>query len=217
MKLKITYSVELRAQVVEMLSSHPETADDLKGRIASVVSTIIDGAFAGDIEMQGRLLNIYRNCYPELYKLPDSVQRVMAMRHRMAEFSYVVMPTRGNRFLPSKNAPRKWPLIKLREAPIVEKIDGSRSIITDDASFFNSELFQHAARYFRDRKSKNFTLQSFAFHDYEKEHVLWWPDRKRVFFALKKQAREYEKECPSKLYIELSSGELLPYHPFAQA
>jgi hypothetical protein len=214
--MKITYSEELRAQVVEMLSSHPETADGLKERIASVVSRIISRAFDGDIDMQGRLLNIYRNCYPELYKLPDSVQRVMAIRYRMAEFSSVVMPSRGNRFLPSKNAPHKWPLVRLREASIVEKIDGSSSILTDDVSFFSSELFQRAARHFRGRRSKNFTLQSFAFHDYESEHGLWWADRKRVFFNLMRQTREYEKVCPPKLYIELSSGELLPYYPFAR-
>jgi hypothetical protein len=133
----------------------------------------------------------------------------------MSELSYVVTPVSGNSFLPPEDAPRDWPLIKLRVTPVVERIDGSKVTLTDEESYLRSSLLGRVVRHFGSRKSGKWTLQSLAFHDYIEELGVRWVDPKTQLRKLMRQAREYEREHPPKLYVELSSGELLPYYPFA--
>jgi hypothetical protein len=217
-QLRISYSSEHGAKVVELVKDNFETADEVERHITAAVSKIVKRAFDDDAEAQGQLLKLHQICYPHFYQLTGPIRHVMAVRFRMAELSSVVMPTRGNNFLPAKNASGAWPLVKLRETPVVEKIDGSQIILADDASFFSSEIYLRAVHHFRNRKSKNFTLQSLALHDYIETLELGETYlKKNWFFKLMRQTREHEQEHPPNLFIELVSGELLPYYPFADS
>lgn len=216
-QLKISHSIEHGTKVVELIRYNPETADEAERHVTQAVSKIIKRAFDGDLEAQRQFLGIHRLCYPDFYQIPAAMRHVMTIRYRMAEFSYIVMPIRGSNFLPPSGAPGAWPLIKLRNTPVVEKIDGSLIPLADDASFFSSELYQSASRHFRNRKSKNFTLQSLALYDYVETCGLGEAYlKKNWFFKLMRQAREYEQEYPPSLFVELASGEVLPYYPFAE-
>lgn len=215
-QLKIRPSSKGAAKVIELIKGHPESAEDVLKNINLAVREIIEQTFNGDIEAQERLLKIHKECYPSHYVLKSALQRAMSIRYRMAELSYVVTPTRGRRFLPPKNAPRRWPYIKLREAPEVERIDGSIIKLTDNDFFLRSELYTRAAQHFQNRESKNWTLQSLAIHDYSEEKGQRGIDARREVFRILERARKYEKERRPELFIILASEEVLPYYPFAE-
>lgn len=161
----------------------------------------MDEAVRGNASAQKRVRDIHKLVRPNLYTLPPSVARSMAIYQLMAELSRYVRPIRGGGFL--------------RERSYVR--------LTGDEDWQNFENYQLAKKHLQQRKSECSTLQSLAisiFLENADNDGFDGMSQRSIERDLRAARLYHEKQKksgrPADLYTPLSSGESLPFYYYSE-